>query len=806
MLQYYCIAEFFLKISVFKKEWDRKSTERRIKNVHFSMFLSMSMGTGSSRTAFIVAIAVLACLLGAEIAGICVLISKIVRARRARQSYERRLEEEDQDSSYLRGIGAAAILTAIPQSLQLTFLVLLGLTALLAILFVVLLLIFRACGYDYRAPGRHSVADKIPEEPAEEETLPTEETAEEEAFSALWQETDEEQSQEAYVEIPEEGAAEDAFDVFAEEPEAELLQVEDETVETVYEEAVVETLPVTELGGSAEQAGAQQPYKVVERIVTETVKEIYKEVPAETAPSNNDAVLEKLVDLLDYEIRSRRETEESTNAVANESVPTFATSIDNDEEDEDDDLTEGDEEQGDEGDEGESDDRFTGNEKIIGFNEETGCYIVAHYRKSFEAKLIQSQPRIKQYYSALKNALLSYKGTKNRISWTADSFHNGRHPLAKINVKTRILEIYLALDPASLEGTVYRGRDVSDKKKYADTPFQYKVRTPRKFKWAMELVQRVCEEHGLSPIDIEPVDYEAMYPFEETDALVARKLIKEYIREEKPATSFELAPDHTPDVPDEDESVIPANANFSWEFDNERMAAAEEETEQTLPEEEVETVEPAEEAVEEETVESVATDREGTVVRETVRVTEMRYTERYYPDGETAYEESVKTSEPIAEIEAPEATEEETEAWEEAASSEEVEAPEDVETFETLDEAEDEALVFSDEEIFAQEPEETVEETVEEVPAYEAPTEPSPNINTAVAKVDLCAIEAHYRNGETVNLQTLKERQLVIDSAEILKVRASGAMTKALNVEAHQFTFDALIAIEGAGGSAAMIR
>ncbi len=751
--------------------------------MHISMFLSISMGTGSSRTAFIAAIAVLACLLGAEIAGICVLISKISRARRAKREYERRLEAEEQSTSYLGGFGAVALLTALPQSLQLTFMLLLGSVVAMAVLFLVLLLIFRACGYDYLAPSKAKGEALLPEQSAPTLDAVDEPSEEETSFASLWEETDEAQSQDAYAEIPEEVAAETTIE------EA----VEETVIDEVFEAEPMPMAAFEEV--PAVQSDAQQPYKVVERIVTETVKEIYKEVPTEPAATNNDAVLEKLVDLLDYEIRSRREgTETVAPAVqANESVPTFASVSDDEDEDEDD-MLDGDDERDDESDEGEGDDRFTGNEKIIGFNEETGCYIVAHYRKSFEAKLIQSQPRIKQYYSALKNALLSYKGTKNRISWTADSFHNGRHPLAKINVKTRILEIYLALDPASLEGTVYRGRDVSDKKKYADTPFQYKVRTPRKFKWAMELVQRVCEEHGLSPIDIEPVDYEAMYPFEDTDALVARKLIKEYIREEKPATSFELAPDHTPNVPDEDESVIPANANFSWEFDNERMEAEAEESvaEEAIwdePEEAVteevaeETVEEAVEAlapIETETVE--ATD--GTVVRETVRVTEMRYTERYYPDGETVFEETLTTSDPIEEsyeedLEEPveENFAEEVEDFEEIQEPEESEAVEALEEFEEIEESEA--------------PMQTV--TVTRA------------VNPTVAKIDLCAVEEHYRDGETVNLKTLKEKQLIIDSAQVLRVRAEGELSRALVVEANHFTIEAISAIENAGGSAALI-
>ena len=267
-------------------------------------------------------------------------------------------------------------------------------------------------------------------------------------------------------------------------------------------------------------------------------------------------------------------------------------------------------------------DHFTGNERIIGFDDETGCYVVARYRKSFEAKLIQSQSHIKKYYSEIKNALLSYKGTKSRMSWTADSFHNGRAQIAKINVKTRILELYLALDPATLDGTVYRGQDVGALRKYEETPFRYKIRTPRKFKWALELIARVCEEHGLTPIDVERVNYAKQYPFDTIDNLVDRKLIKVTTRLEKPATSFELDEEQPAERTEETGSAIPASANLSWKYSDETEKPTEAEqlsVDMFLPEEAETPAEPEPEL-------------------ETVRITQIRYSERYGENGEPVYE------------------------------------------------------------------------------------------------------------------------------------------------------------------------
>ena len=686
--------------------------------MHLSFLLTGGLNfTDMTGTGFLLLVAALAILLGTEIACISIMINKVIRARREEQVADMR----DDGSHHYHHHGAAALLFGVlPAGAYVGLAVLAGVTAVASVVFVVLLIVFWAKGYLFvsskdlaalqepapvTAPPVAPPADD--EDAAVEEALLAEDypASEEEAPLSVFDGEDKPSAFKISEEASAFGWGEDDESLISDEEEIVAESVAEESAEETSAEAAEGVMLGAAPAPVAEPtfADGTRPYKIVEKIVTETHKEVVREVPSPAGESKPDAateqLMEKLTDFLDYELQKRKEADQaesapsvSSEATADESIATIAPKklpddeeLD-DEEDPDEDETEEDLEEGkadeddvdDEADD--NDDRFTGNERIIGFDEATGCYIVAHYRKSFEAKLIQARPNIKQYYSELKNALLSYKGTKSRISWTADSFHNGRTQIAKINVKTRILELYLALEPESLEGTVYRGKNVGSKKKYADTPFQYKIRTPRKFKWAMELVQRTCEEQGLSPIDIEKIDYVPLYPFETTESLVARKLIKEYIREEKPATSFELDPDHVPEVPEEDASVIPANANFSWEFDNDVMAEKELPEEEPIPE-----VEPVEEPVVEEeapaeepasAAEPAAEPPAAGVVRETVKITEMRYTERYYADAEPTYERVITTQEPLEEVveETAAPVEEELpveEAWDVEASEEE---------------------------------------------------------------------------------------------------------------------------------------
>ena len=138
--------------------------------------------------------------------------------------------------------------------------------------------------------------------------------------------------------------------------------------------------------------------------------------------------------------------------------------------------------------------------------------IVYRYRRSFESRLIQSQGNVMEYYSAIKNALLAYKGVKNRISWNYEAFNRGRSHVAKINAKTKTLYLYLALDPEELADTKYGIIDVSSKKKYASVPVLMKIKGERKFKYALELIDKLCQEKmELPKLEIEDVDYRLSY-------------------------------------------------------------------------------------------------------------------------------------------------------------------------------------------------------------------------------------------------------------------------------------------------------
>ena len=149
--------------------------------------------------------------------------------------------------------------------------------------------------------------------------------------------------------------------------------------------------------------------------------------------------------------------------------------------------------------------------------------VSVRFRTSFESRYIQSGV-LQDYYTAIKNLLLSYKGVKARTSWNHESFNKGRQQCAKINIKGNALLVYLALDPANYNVKKYHFNDMSSKPKFDGTPMLMKVKSERALKYTLELIAEMMNVLEIPAGKAVSVDYHA--PFETTEALAARGLVK----------------------------------------------------------------------------------------------------------------------------------------------------------------------------------------------------------------------------------------------------------------------------------------
>ncbi|MGE4564155.1 MAG: 50S ribosomal protein L15 [Victivallaceae bacterium] len=72
--------------------------------------------------------------------------------------------------------------------------------------------------------------------------------------------------------------------------------------------------------------------------------------------------------------------------------------------------------------------------------------------------------------------------------------------------------------------------------------------------------------------------------------------------------------------------------------------------------------------------------------------------------------------------------------------------------------------------------------------------------------VNLSVLEGNYEAGEVVDVETLREKNLLSKVDRPLKVLANGELTKALTVKADKFSASAAAKIEAAGGKAEVVE
>lgn len=161
--------------------------------------------------------------------------------------------------------------------------------------------------------------------------------------------------------------------------------------------------------------------------------------------------------------------------------------------------------------------------KVMFIKPRPGMFIRYRYNRSFAAKLIQSEDKVKRWYSELKRELLSYKKVTARVSWRHESFRYGRPTAAKFVIRGKTLCLCLALDPAAYAESKYIVSDMSRYSRFAATPLLYRIKNERRCRYAKELIAKLFEgaEAAVPPEE----DFSAI-PYEDTQSLVEKGLIR----------------------------------------------------------------------------------------------------------------------------------------------------------------------------------------------------------------------------------------------------------------------------------------
>ena len=116
---------------------------------------------------------------------------------------------------------------------------------------------------------------------------------------------------------------------------------------------------------------------------------------------------------------------------------------------------------------------------------------------SFDAKLALASEETKDYYRSLV-ALVNRYGVKITRSWKRERVFLSGTQYATFIFKGSKLGVALALDPKEYIDTKYRPEDLTGIKKYEKTPMLMKLTSPRKAKYAEELLEMLFVNSGLN--------------------------------------------------------------------------------------------------------------------------------------------------------------------------------------------------------------------------------------------------------------------------------------------------------------------
>ncbi len=192
--------------------------------------------------------------------------------------------------------------------------------------------------------------------------------------------------------------------------------------------------------------------------------------------------------------------------------------------------------------------------------------ILYRYRYSFMSRLILAGNPTQDFYTEVKNYLLSFKRVKSRVSWNHETFNAGRKKCARLNVKGKTLYLYIPVNIEEMDKK-YHLQDVSDSKSNKDYPTLHRIRSDRGVKWAKELIDIVMQSLGIEKLENpEYIDYHMPYATREEMATWDPPLVK-IIGADGTELTFDKPEDETKDSEKPEETL---------ESGEEEIAAAEE--------------------------------------------------------------------------------------------------------------------------------------------------------------------------------------------------------------------------------------
>ena len=118
-------------------------------------------------------------------------------------------------------------------------------------------------------------------------------------------------------------------------------------------------------------------------------------------------------------------------------------------------------------------------------------------QKTFKQKLRAGTPLLRARYKAAKAKLQAIDRVRLIESNKGETYKRGSIPIAKLTVKGKTLNAYLALPPAEYAETKYVFLDASEIKAYEKYPMRVKITSDRQLKWLGELIMEIVKRENL---------------------------------------------------------------------------------------------------------------------------------------------------------------------------------------------------------------------------------------------------------------------------------------------------------------------
>lgn len=123
-------------------------------------------------------------------------------------------------------------------------------------------------------------------------------------------------------------------------------------------------------------------------------------------------------------------------------------------------------------------------------------YSLLQYNYSFESKLVLSSDEIKGFYQEIIKFVKEY-GVKVSRSFKRERVYEGRNILANLIYRGKTLCILFPINPKDEQYAKYRFIDMSEYKKYSETPALIKVTSARKVKYVIEVLDTIFKRNNL---------------------------------------------------------------------------------------------------------------------------------------------------------------------------------------------------------------------------------------------------------------------------------------------------------------------